>query len=34
MAALGLYHDDHDLVASDLGQDHVWDVSRCESDIK
>jgi len=28
MAALGLYHDDHDLVASDLGQDHLWDVSR------
>ena len=29
LAALGLYHDDHDLVASDLGLDHLWDVSRC-----
>ena len=29
MAALGLYHDDHDLMASDLGLDHLWDVSRC-----
>ena len=28
MTALGLYHDDHDLVASDLGLDHLWDVSR------
>ena len=28
MAALGLYRDDHDLVASDLGLDHLWDVSR------
>ena len=28
MTALGLYHDDHDLVASELGLDHLWDVSR------
>ena len=28
MTALGLFHDNHDLVASDLGLDHLWDVSR------
>jgi len=31
MTALGLYHDDHDLMASDLGLDHLWDVSRIAS---